>query len=194
LEVAVDRNIPTYYPGDVIMLRIRFQHQADLVDVWANFVRQEAVTSLRQFHFKAALRDRKELRLLDRAGPQLTSEAVLKALVSKGDPLPGVYELSELHGLPFGEDREASGILDFEVPMDVRLRGYGERLLRAAEEEARMQGCRGVCLSTFSFQARPFYERFGYEVFGELADYPAGHAYYFLKKTLEDPATNTEPG
>ncbi len=118
----MDRNIPTYYPGDVIMLRIRFHHQADVVDVWANFERQEAVTTLRQFHFTAALRDRNDLRLLDRAGAQLTSEAVLKALVSKGEPLPGVYELSELHGLPFGEDRDASGILNFEVPKDVRLR------------------------------------------------------------------------
>jgi GNAT superfamily N-acetyltransferase len=62
------------------------------------------------------------------------------------------------------------------VAEPLRGRGYGERLLRAAEEEARMQGCRGVFLSTFSFQARPFYERFGYEVFGELPDYPAGHA------------------
>jgi GNAT superfamily N-acetyltransferase len=80
------------------------------------------------------------------------------------------------------------------VAEPLRGKGYGEQLLRAAEEEARMQGCRGVFLSTFSFQAQPFYERFGYEVFGELADYPAGHAYYFMKKTLEHPATNTEPG
>lgn len=72
------------------------------------------------------------------------------------------------------------------VAEPARGQGYGERLLRAAEEEAMEQGCRGVYLSTFSFQARPFYERFGYEVFGELPDYPAGHAYYFMKKTLED--------
>ena len=69
----------------------------------------------------------------------------------------------------------------------LRGQGYGSRLLLAAEEEARTQGCRGVFLSTFSFQARPFYERFGYEVFGELADYPAGHALYFMQKTLQDP-------
>ena len=46
------------------------------------------------------------------------------------------------------------------VAEPLRDKGYGERLLRAAEEEARMQGCSGVFLSTFSFQARPFYERF----------------------------------
>jgi GNAT superfamily N-acetyltransferase len=68
--------------------------------------------------------------------------------------------------------------------------GYGERLLQAAEKEARTHGCRGVFLSTFSFQARPFYERFGYEVFGELPDYPTGHAYYFMKKALPDAETD----
>lgn len=72
------------------------------------------------------------------------------------------------------------------VAEPLRGQGYGARLLRAAEDEARHQGCRGVFLSTFSFQARPFYERYGYEVFGELPDYPAGHAYYFMKKALDD--------
>ncbi len=66
----------------------------------------------------------------------------------------------------------------------VRGRGYGERLLAAAEEEVRAQGCRGVFPSTFSYGARPFYERFGYEVFAELPDYPARHSFYFMRKTF----------
>ncbi|MDR8726188.1 hypothetical protein FEQ05_01456 [Burkholderia pseudomultivorans] len=37
---------------------------------------------------------------------------------------------------------------------------------------------------TFQFQARPFYEKLGYVRFGELADYPLGHARIFLKKIL----------
>jgi GNAT superfamily N-acetyltransferase len=76
------------------------------------------------------------------------------------------------------------------VAEPLRGQGYGARLLLAAEEEARTQGCRGVFLSTFSFQARPFYERFGYEVFGELPDYPEGHSLYFMKKMLRDPEPN----
>ena len=72
------------------------------------------------------------------------------------------------------------------VAEPLRGRGYGRKLLEAAEEEARAQGCRGVFLSTFSFQARPFHEKYGYEVIGEIPDYPIGHAFYFLKKTLED--------
>ena len=70
------------------------------------------------------------------------------------------------------------------VAEPLRGRGYGRKLLEAAEDEARSQGCRGVFLSTFSFQARPFYERLGYEVVADIPDYPAGHAYHILKKSL----------
>jgi GNAT superfamily N-acetyltransferase len=66
-----------------------------------------------------------------------------------------------------------------------RGQGYGAKLLQAAEEEARAQGCHGVYLTTFSFQARPFYEKFGYEVVANIPDYPKGHSYYVLKKTLK---------
>ena len=58
-------------------------------------------------------------------------------------------------------------------------------MLQAAEEEAGAQGRRGIPLSTFAFQARPFYEKYGYEVFGAMPDYPAGHAFYSLRKALE---------
>jgi GNAT superfamily N-acetyltransferase len=62
--------------------------------------------------------------------------------------------------------------------------GYGEALVRAAEEEARKRGCHSAHLDTFSFQARPFYERLGYHVFAELESYPEGHTRYYLRKTL----------
>ncbi len=70
------------------------------------------------------------------------------------------------------------------VAEPLRGRGYGRKLLEAAEDEARTQGCSGVFLSTFSFQARPFYERFGYEVVADIPDYPVGHTYHVLKKSL----------
>lgn len=67
-----------------------------------------------------------------------------------------------------------------------KLRGqdYGSKLLMAAEAEARAHNCQHVHLDTFSFQARPFYEKHGYRVFGELEDYPPGHNRYFLRKDL----------
>ncbi len=71
------------------------------------------------------------------------------------------------------------------VAEPLRGKGYGRKLLEAAEDEARSQGCRGVFLSTFSFQARPFYERFGYEVIADVPDYPIGHTYHVLRKNLQ---------
>jgi len=79
------------------------------------------------------------------------------------------------------------GWLDLEalwVTEPFRGKGYGGKLLEAAEDEARAQGCHGVYLTTFSFQARPFYEKLGYEVVAEIAEYPRGHRHYVLKKTL----------
>jgi GNAT superfamily N-acetyltransferase len=70
-----------------------------------------------------------------------------------------------------------------------RGRGLGSGLLRRAEQEARARGARHVYLDTFGFQARPFYERHGYTLFGVLDDYPPGSRRYFLRKDLDDRAS-----
>ena len=67
---------------------------------------------------------------------------------------------------------------------EFRGRGYGHRLLALAEEEARRRGAKNAELDTFSFQAPDFYAKHGYQVFGELQDYPAGHQRYYLTKRL----------
>ena len=64
-----------------------------------------------------------------------------------------------------------------------RRQGRGREVMAAAEAEGRRRGCTAVWLDTFEFQARPFYEKLGYELFGTL-DYPAGFKRYFLKKAL----------
>lgn len=69
-----------------------------------------------------------------------------------------------------------------------RGRGLGRRLLLAAEAEARARGCRHVHLETLSFQARGFYESLGYQVYGELADYPPGHTRFSLARHLRPDA------
>ena len=70
------------------------------------------------------------------------------------------------------------------VKEEFRGRGYGQRLLALAEEEARRRGAKKVHLDTFSFQAPGFYERYGYQVFGQLDDFPEGHQRYYLTKQL----------
>lgn len=62
--------------------------------------------------------------------------------------------------------------------------GNATRLLQAAERYAIEHGCAGSFLSSHSFQARPFYEKRGYQVFGVLEGYPTGHRLFLLQKRL----------
>lgn len=78
------------------------------------------------------------------------------------------------------------------VAQAARGAGHGTRLVRDAEAYARARGAVGATLETHSFQARPFYERLGYEVFATLDGYPRGHAKFFLRKDLAQ--TSTEGG
>jgi GNAT superfamily N-acetyltransferase len=70
------------------------------------------------------------------------------------------------------------------VKDELRGHGYGQRLLMLAEDEARHRGAKNAYLDTFSFQAPEFYKQHGYQVFGELQDFPPGHRRYFLTKQL----------
>jgi len=70
------------------------------------------------------------------------------------------------------------------VKEELRGHGYGHRLLKLAEDEARKRGAKNAYLDTFSFQAPNFYKKYSYQVFGELQDFPGGHQRYFLTKQL----------
>ncbi len=65
-----------------------------------------------------------------------------------------------------------------------RGRDLGTGLMEAAERRARERGCRGLWLDTYAFQARGFYEKLGFSVFGVLEDHPVGSRRYFLAKVL----------
>ena len=62
--------------------------------------------------------------------------------------------------------------------------GLGSNLMEAAEKFAKDKGFGYMRTETLSFQAKPFYEKLGYKVFGELPDYPKGHTTYCLVKEL----------
>ena len=72
----------------------------------------------------------------------------------------------------------------FVIPKQCRGQDLGSKVLAQAETIARERGCTGLWLDTYWFQAREFYEKQGYEVFGTLPDYPHGGPRYFLKKNL----------
>ena len=70
------------------------------------------------------------------------------------------------------------------VAETVRGAGYGTRLMKDAESYARSRGAIGATVETHSFQARPLYERLGYEVFGTLDGHPPGHVKFYLRNAL----------
>jgi len=70
------------------------------------------------------------------------------------------------------------------VKEELRGYGYGHQLINLAEEEARRRGATHAYLDTFSFQAPEFYIKHGYQVFGELPDFPTGQTRYYFKKDL----------
>lgn len=70
--------------------------------------------------------------------------------------------------------------------VDEAFRGQSlaQRMLAAAEEEARQRGCHGAYIDTFNPVALKVYERAGYVVFGALPDFPEDRTRSFLKKRL----------
>ena len=68
------------------------------------------------------------------------------------------------------------------VPEILRGRQIGTQLLTLAEAEARSRGCLGSWLDTFSLKAYRFYEAQGYELFGEISEYPPGNSRRSLLK------------
>lgn len=65
-----------------------------------------------------------------------------------------------------------------------RGKNIGRTLLNKVESEAKQMGAKLAHLDTFDWQAKDFYLKFGYEIFGILEDCPEGHERYYLKKHL----------
>ena len=66
--------------------------------------------------------------------------------------------------------------------------GIGRKIIATAESFARDQGCELALVETTSWQARPFYEKSGYELMATLEGRPKGHASHYLRKSLTPPA------
>jgi len=106
---------------------------------------------------------------------------------------PFVFHILDAGGQPIGG---ATGHAIFDwvflellfVPEALRGQGVGGALLARVEQFGREHGMAGVWLDTFSFQARPFYERHGYTLVGTIEDHPVGGARHFLSKRLDSAA------
>lgn len=74
---------------------------------------------------------------------------------------------------------------DMWVDEKYRRQGLGSVALQAVEEVAESKGCHLLWVSTWDFQAKPYYQKHGYELFATLKDSPAGHEDYHLMKRLD---------
>lgn len=60
----------------------------------------------------------------------------------------------------------------------------GSKLLQHVIDVSIEHGSHLIWLDTFDFQARGFYEKHGFKVWGTLEGQPKGHKRFFLSKTL----------
>ena len=69
-----------------------------------------------------------------------------------------------------------------------RGRGLASQLMDKAEERGRSIGCHSAWLDSSNPEAKLFYEKRGYEIFGLLENQPGqspdGHKRWFMKRTL----------
>ena len=143
------------------------------------------------------MEDSTRLTIVDDLSPNADDVALVRGgLMAFNDSQAGPAQIQRLAVyLRDAQGRILGGLIGFlawrwlsveELWVDERLRGqgHGAALLRRAEAIARNAGCVAAKLDTYEFQAKPFYEKCGYVVFGELIGYPAGTRTYYLQKTL----------
>ena len=70
------------------------------------------------------------------------------------------------------------------VKEEYRNTKIGSQLLTEIEETAKEYDCHMVHLDTFDFQAKDFYIKQGYDIYGVLDDCPEGHKRYYMKKSI----------
>ncbi|AVP64546.1 GNAT family N-acetyltransferase [Clostridium sporogenes] len=70
------------------------------------------------------------------------------------------------------------------VKEEYRKDKLGTKLLKEIEKIAKEKDCHLIHLDTFDFQAKDFYIKHGYEIFGVLDQCPENHKRYFMKKSI----------
>jgi len=112
-----------------------------------------------------------------------------RAQTSNEGPRPVAYFLRDEHGQIVGGVQgslwgRSVHIDALWVDENQRGQGHGGKLMKSIEDYAQTHKHPLVYLETASFQALPFYEGLGYEVFGELPEITPGHTLFFLMKEL----------
>ncbi len=120
------------------------------------------------------------LRSLRAALPQSESQTFILSAKSEDGNLVGGLTASTSYGWLL--------VKNVWVAESQRGKGLGRALMAKAETKARDLGCHGVWLDTSSPDAMRFYQRLGYETFGQLSNAtgqaPETHCRWFMKKAL----------
>jgi GNAT superfamily N-acetyltransferase len=136
-------------------MQLTEQHQAEFADI-----AKQKIAEFNAMHWDTSLRQSLGLAIHDDAGTLLGA----------------------LAGRTFGN---WFYLESFWLALELRGKGQGSAMLQRAEQIARDRGCCFVVLDTLDFQARPFYEKYGYQLQWTQQDYPfAGGAKYFMSKVL----------
>jgi GNAT superfamily N-acetyltransferase len=124
-----------------------------------------------------------------------TKKAVLDGLVRYNNEKMGRQKYKRLAVSLREKDAIVGGIVGevwtavlfiqfFWLEQRLRRKGFGAKLIRAIEEEARRIGATHSYVDTMSFQAPGFYRTCGYREFGSIEGYPGGVTRHWLTKTL----------
>jgi ribosomal protein S18 acetylase RimI-like enzyme len=70
------------------------------------------------------------------------------------------------------------------VDEDSRDKGYGSLLIKKVEDLGRKRNCLFMALNTMDFEARPFYEKHGYQVEFTREGFEQDSVQYYMRKAL----------
>lgn len=118
------------------------------------------------------------------ASQEALALAAKDVTLEKGVFSLGAYVGGELAGVISAKQTwENSHITALAVRADHQGRGLGSQLLSAMENLAKQKGITTMTLSTKSYQAKDFYLKQGYQLFGQLEDVPLKGVtkYHFVK-------------
>ena len=86
--------------------------------------------------------------------------------------------------LTFGERHKVGHVNEVITAPKARHQGIGTELMERMEAEARKLGCESLLLSTWSHQARGFYEKQGFVVVGKTTPTQKGTQKFWMEKIL----------
>lgn len=113
----------------------------------------------------------------------------------KSDTVVDEYQEKEINFIVYDDNKLIGGAIGFikydwyfldmlYIDEEYRKRNIGTSLINELENFARKENLTGIRTDIWDFQAKEFYEKMGFKLFGELKDCPLGTINYFFEKKL----------